>query len=131
MVKLMEAGSVIVDVSIDQGGCFETSHPTTHSEPTFVVDGVTHYCVTNMPGAVPITSTYALTNATMPYVTRLADSGPDALRADPGFLAGLSIIAGNVTSASVAEGVNADYTDPREALASQRRRTVSTGLVRD
>ncbi len=80
-----EAGAVLVDVAIDQGGCFETSRPTTHRDPTFEVDGITHYCVTNMPGAVPITSTYALTNATLPYVLALADHGvAEAAPADPG-----------------------------------------------
>src|SRR5680860_480174 len=94
-LKLMKRGAVIVDGSIDQGGCFETSHPTTHSDPTYEVDGVTHYCVANMPGAVPITSTYALTNATMPYVLRLAELGPAAaLSGDPGFLAGLNVCGG-------------------------------------
>src|SRR4029077_10664296 len=76
-LKLMKPGAVLVDVAIDQGGCFETSRPTTHREPTFEVDGVTHYCVANMPGAVPITSTYALTNATLPYAIALADHGVD------------------------------------------------------
>src|ERR1035437_9799829 len=84
-LKLMRPQAVLVDVSIDQGGCFETSRPTTHSDPTFEVDGITHYCVTNMPGAVPITSTYALTNATLPYVLALAEHGPQsAMAADPG-----------------------------------------------
>ena len=84
-LALMKRHAVLVDVSIDQGGCFETSRPTTHSDPTFEVDGITHYCVTNMPGAVPITSTYALTNATLPYVIELAEHGVDArARAEPG-----------------------------------------------
>ena len=74
-LRLMKRNAVLVDVSIDQGGCFETSRPTTHTDPTYEVDGITHYCVANMPGAVPITSTYALTNATMPYVIKLADQG--------------------------------------------------------
>ena len=87
----MKQRAVLVDVSIDQGGCFETSRPTTHTDPTYEVDGITHYCVANMPGAVPITSTQALTNATLPYVLRLADQGAAAaLAADPGFAAGLS-----------------------------------------
>src|SRR5918997_3205146 len=90
-------GGVPGDVSIDQGGCFETSRPTTHSDPTYEVDGVTHYCVANMLGAVPITSTYALTNATLPYVLRLAGQGPAALMSDPGFLRGLNVAAGRVT----------------------------------
>src|SRR5205807_6344360 len=84
-LKLMKRHAVLVDVSIDQGGCFETSRPTTHSDPTYEVDGITHYCVTNMPGAVPITSTYALTNATMPYVLHLATGGVvGAMSANPG-----------------------------------------------
>src|SRR6186997_1184706 len=100
---LMKKRAVLVDVSIDQGGCFETSRPTTHSDPTYEVDGITHYCVTNMPGAVPVTSTYALTNATMPYLLKLATEGPAAaLRSDPGFLAGLNVCAGLLTYEPVA-----------------------------
>ena len=99
----MKRGSVLVDISIDQGGCFETSHPTSHAEPTFVVDGVVHYCVANMPGAVPITSTYALGAATAPYVLKLADLGVDAaLAEDPGFAAGLNVRAGRLTCRAVA-----------------------------
>jgi len=95
---LMKRQAVLVDVSIDQGGCFETSRPTTHSDPTYEVDGITHYCVTNMPGAVPVTSTYALTNATMPYVVKLADRGAlQALADDPGFMRGLNVAAGRLT----------------------------------
>src|SRR3981081_2889251 len=102
-LKLMKRHAVLVDVSIDQGGCFETSRPTTHSNPTYEVDGITHYCVTNMPGAVPITSTYALTNATMPYVVKLADHGVlGALSSDPGFMAGLNVAAGQITYEPVA-----------------------------
>jgi alanine dehydrogenase len=116
-LALMKPGAVVVDVSIDQGGCFETSRPTTHSEPTYVVDGVTHYCVANMPGAVPITSTYALTNATLPYVLKLCDLGVrEALRSDAGFLAGLSTIAGMLTSEPVANVQGLDYVQPAEAL---------------
>ena len=89
-LALMKRHAVLVDVSIDQGGCFETSRPTTHSDPTYEVDGITHYCVTNMPGAVPITSTYALTNATLPYVLELAEHGVDeALARNPGLRHGL------------------------------------------
>jgi alanine dehydrogenase len=114
---LMKPGAVLVDVAIDQGGCFETSRPTTHSDPTYVVDGITHYCVANMPGAVPITSTYALTNATMPYVVKLASEGAQAaLSSDPGFLAGLNVAAGKVTYAPVAEVVGADAVAPQDAL---------------
>lgn len=103
MVRGMRAGSVLVDVAIDQGGCFETSHPTTHQDPTYVVHDVVHYCVANMPGAVPRTSTYALTNATLPYVLRLADQGwRDALRGDAALANGLSTHAGETTNAEVA-----------------------------
>jgi alanine dehydrogenase len=119
---LMKPGTVLVDVSIDQGGCFETSRPTTHSDPTYEVDGVIHYCVANMPGAVPITSTMALTNATLPYVLALANKGVQrALADDPGFLAGLNVAAGRLTSAPVAEAVGLDYTPPEEALQSVAR----------
>ncbi len=101
-LKLMRKGSVLVDVAIDQGGCFETSHATTHHEPTYVVDGVVHYCVANMPGAAPLTSTYALSAATTPYVLALADKGVDAAFADdPGFAAGLNVQAGEVTHPAV------------------------------
>ncbi len=106
MVKTMKPGAVLVDISIDQGGCFETSHPTTHAEPTFVVDGVIHYCVANMPGAVPRTSTFALTNATLPYVRSLADLGwQAALRRDPGLAAGLNVHAGEITLEVVARAL--------------------------
>jgi alanine dehydrogenase len=105
-LALMRRHAVLVDVSIDQGGCFETSRPTTHSNPTYEVDGITHYCVTNMPGAVPITSTYALTNATLPYVIELADSGvATALEQDPGLRRGLNVLAGEITYAAVAEAL--------------------------
>ena len=98
-----------MDVSIDQGGCFETSRPTTHSDPTYEVDGITHYCVANMPGAVPITSTYALTNATLPYVTALADHGlAGAIDQYPGLAPGVNVAGGNVTNAPVAEAVGAE-----------------------
>ena len=117
-LKLMKPGAVLVDVSIDQGGCFETSKATTHSDPTYVVDGITHYCVANMPGAVPITSTWALTNATMPYVIKLADMGVhDALASDPGFLKGLNVAAGKITYEPVAQDQGLEYTTPAEALA--------------
>ncbi len=103
---LMKRHAVLVDVSIDQGGCFETSRPTTHSDPTFEVDGITHYCVTNMPGAVPITSTYALTNATLPYVIKLADLGIDeALESSPGLRMGVNVRAGEITHPAVAEAL--------------------------
>jgi alanine dehydrogenase len=117
-LALMKHRAVLVDVSIDQGGCFETSRPTTHSDPTYEVDGIIHYCVTNMPGAVPVTSTFALTNATLPYVLALADRGLDALRDDSGLRAGLNVWEGKVTHAAVAAGVGAEYLPPEEALAS-------------
>jgi alanine dehydrogenase len=105
-LKLMRPHAVLVDVSIDQGGCFETSRPTTHSEPTFEVEGITHYCVTNMPGAVPITSTYALTNATLPYVLALAERGPEeAMAEDPGLGLGLNVRAGEITHPAVIEAL--------------------------
>ena len=116
-LSLMKPRSVLVDVSIDQGGCFETSHPTTHTDPVYEVDGISHYCVANMPGAVPITSTRALTNATLPYVVRLADAGAaTALAADPGFLAGLSVHAGRLTDEAVAKDQGREWTAPGEAL---------------
>ncbi|HTT41990.1 MAG TPA: alanine dehydrogenase [Steroidobacteraceae bacterium] len=106
MVKTMKPGAVLVDISIDQGGCFETSHATTHADPTFVVDGVIHYCVANMPGAVPRTSTLALTNATLPYVRALADLGwQAALRRDAGLAAGLNVHAGEITHEVVARAL--------------------------
>lgn len=104
MLKLMRPGSVLVDVAIDQGGCFETSHPTTHAEPIYEVDGVVHYCVANIPGAVPCTSTLALTNATLPYAIKLADMGWEAAcRADAGLAKGLNVVDGKVTFPGVAE----------------------------
>jgi alanine dehydrogenase len=103
-VREMKTGAVLVDISIDQGGCFETSHVTTHSDPTYVVDGVVHYCVGNMPGAVPRTSTYALTNVTLPYALAIADHGlEEALRADPALALGVNVYGGHVTNAGVAE----------------------------
>ena len=117
-LELLQAQAVLVDVAIDQGGCFETSRPTTHRQPTFEVDGIIHYCVTNMPGAVPITSTYALTNATLPYVLALADHGvATAIRQDPGLRLGVNVAGGAVTHPAVAEGVGAEYVPPEEALA--------------
>jgi len=116
-LSLMKRQAVLVDVSIDQGGCFETSRPTTHTDPTYEVDGITHYCVANMPGAVPITSTYALTNATMPYVVKLANEGVHrALESDPGLLAGLNVAGGEVTYAPVARDQGIDYTPAQTAL---------------
>ena len=115
-LKLMKPRSVMVDVAIDQGGCFETSHATTHTDPVYEVDGISHYCVANMPGAVPITSTRALTNATLPYVVRLADGVEDALRSDPGFLGGLSVRDGKLTDPAVATDQGREWTAPEEAL---------------
>jgi alanine dehydrogenase len=110
MVKRMKPGAVLVDISIDQGGCFETSRPTTHAAPTYVVDGVIHYCVTNMPGAVPRTSTFALTNATLPYIRALADLGWEkALALDAGFARGLNVHAGQVTHEAVARDLGLAY----------------------
>lgn len=107
MVSKMKKGAVIVDVAIDQGGCIETAHPTTHSEPAYVVDGVVHYCVTNMPAAVPHTSTLALTNATFPYVMKLAEMGPAvAIRQDQGVREGVNTFKGYVTYPAVAESQN-------------------------
>ncbi len=126
-LAMMKPGAVLVDVSIDQGGCFETSRPTTHREPTFEVDGVTHYCVTNMPGAVPITSTYALTNATLPYVVALADKGVQgAIDADPGLRMGVNVANGKVVHPAVAEGVGADYVQVGEALGIDSQEHAAT-----
>jgi alanine dehydrogenase len=114
---LMKRHAVLVDVSIDQGGCFETSRPTTHTNPTYEVDGITHYCVANMPGAVPITSTYALTNATMPYVIDLANRGARrAVEANAGFKLGVNVAAGQVTYEPVAEVAGVTYVPVEQAL---------------
>ncbi len=118
MVKAMKPGSVLVDVAIDQGGCFETSRPTTHEDPTYVVDGIVHYCVANMPGAVPRTSTYALNNATLPFTLALADKGAKkAMLDDEHLLGGLNVCRGKVTEEHVAHALGYDYVDPSEALA--------------
>lgn len=119
MVGRMRPGSVLVDISIDQGGCFETSHPTTHENPTYTVDGVVHYCVANMPGAVARTSTLALTNATLPFVLALADKGVErALREDPHLRAGLNVHRGRITHPAVAQALDLGFTPP-EALAAE------------
>jgi alanine dehydrogenase len=116
-LSLMKHRAVLVDVSIDQGGCFETSHATTHSDPTYEVDGITHYCVANMPGAVPITSTAALTNATIPYVLHLANVGVlDAITENPGLKLGVNVAGGQVTYAPVAEAVGVPSVSVDEAL---------------
>jgi alanine dehydrogenase len=113
----MKSGAVLVDVAIDQGGCFETSRPTTHRDPTFEVDGITHYCVANMPGAVPITSTHALTNATLPYAIALANLGvAEAIRKDPGLRPGVNVANGVVTHPAVAEAVGLEYAPLEQAL---------------
>jgi alanine dehydrogenase len=110
MVKTMKPGTVLVDIAIDQGGCFETSRPTTHAEPTFVLDGVIHYCVTNMPGAVPRTSTFALTNATLPYVRSLADCGwQQAIAKDLGLARGVNVHDGRLTHEAVASALKLEY----------------------
>ncbi|HEY5716586.1 MAG TPA: alanine dehydrogenase, partial [Psychromonas sp.] len=117
-IKKMKAGAAIVDVAIDQGGCIATSKPTTHAQPTFIVDDVVHYCVTNMPGAVPLTSTFALNNATLPFIINLADKGyKQALLSDPHFLNGLNVINGQVTCANVAQNLGFEYVDAKVALA--------------
>ena len=119
-LQLMKRQAVLVDVSIDQGGCFETSRPTTHSDPVYEVDGVTHYCVTNMPGAVPITSTYALTNATMPYVLNLASAGVvEGVMASPELKLGVNVAGGQVTYEPVAEAVGVASAPVDEALAAR------------
>jgi len=117
LVRRMRPGAVLVDVAIDQGGCFETSRPTTHDDPVYAVGGVVHYCVANMPGGVPRTSTFALNNATLPFVLALADKGPiEALRADPHLRAGLNVHAGQVTHPAVAEALGYPFVDPLAAL---------------
>ena len=117
-LKLMKPNAVLVDVAIDQGGCFETSKPTTHADPTFEVDGITHYCVANMPGAVPITSTYALTNATLPYALAIADNGlAGAIEKDAGLRAGVNVAGGRVTYKAVAESAGTEFTEVEDALA--------------
>jgi alanine dehydrogenase len=116
MLAGMKQGAVLVDVSIDQGGCFETSRPTTHAEPTYSVDGVVHYCVANMPGAVPLTSSHALNNATLAYGLQLADLGLEALRKNKHLRNGLNVHRGKVTHQAVAEALGKPFVDPLEAL---------------
>jgi alanine dehydrogenase len=116
---LMRPGTVLVDVAIDQGGCFETSRPTTHQSPTFEVDGITHYCVTNMPGAVPVTSTHALANSTLPYVLALASRGVvGAIEADPGLRHGVNVAGGVPTHPAVARSVGEECVEVEAALAA-------------
>ena len=116
MVATMKEGAVIVDVAVDQGGCVETIRPTTHDAPTYLVDGVVHYGVANMPGAVPRTSTFALTNQTLPYVLKLAEKGLDALKEDPALLKGLNVHAGRLTHPAVARAFGLEATPPEAAL---------------
>ena len=119
MVKTMKTSSVLVDIAIDQGGCSETSRPTSHSDPVYLEEGVIHFCVTNMPGAVARTSTFALNNATLPFVIALAAKGwRQALVDDPHLRNGLNIAFGKVTCAPVAEALALPYTDPAEVLAA-------------
>ncbi|MGL5430714.1 MAG: alanine dehydrogenase [Vibrio sp.] len=118
LIQRMKPGSAVVDVAIDQGGCFATSHPTTHADPTYIVDQVVHYCVANMPGAVALTSTFALNNATLPYIVKLANQGyQKALLQDGGFLKGLNVIHGKVTCKEVADNFGLAYLDPAQAIA--------------
>ena len=118
MLSGMKKGSVLVDVAIDQGGCFETSHATTHSDPTFVVDDIIHYCVANMPGAVPITSAHALNNATLHYGLQLADKGIKAMVDDHHLRNGLNVHRGRITNKAVAESLGLDLVEAKSALAA-------------
>jgi alanine dehydrogenase len=118
MLATMKPGSVLVDVAIDQGGCFETSHATTHLDPTYVVDGIVHYCVANMPGAVPLTSSAALNHATLPFGLALADKGLAAIAADPHLRNGLNVHAGKITHKAVAESLHLDFSDPGKLMAA-------------
>jgi alanine dehydrogenase len=118
MVRAMKRGAVIVDVAVDQGGCIETTHETTHADPVYELHGVLHYAVGNVPGAVPSTSTYALTNATLPYIVELASFGVrDAIARDPALVNGVNTVAGHVTNPAVAEALGRDAADPRACLA--------------
>jgi alanine dehydrogenase len=118
MLGTMKPGSVLVDVAIDQGGCFETSRPTTHTDPVYVVDNVLHYCVANMPGAVPISSTWGLTNVTLPYIEAIAERGLErALAADPALAKGVNVAAGAVTYKQVADAVGLEYLPLEQALS--------------
>jgi len=118
MLRLLKPGTVLVDVAIDQGGCFETSRPTTHADPTYVIDGVVHYCVANMPGAVARTATLTLTNATLPYVARLASKGiRETLLSDEHFSAGLNVFEGQLTHQAVAEALDTSWRRPSEVLS--------------
>jgi alanine dehydrogenase len=116
-IRTMRPGAVLVDISIDQGGCFETSKPTTHADPTFIKDDIVHYCVTNMPGAVPRTSTFALTNVTLPFIKNLANHGwREALTRDPHLARGLNVHAGHVNHEAVARDLGYEYLSAEDAL---------------
>lgn len=126
MLKDVPNGAVIVDVAVDQGGCIETTHPTTHSNPTYYVEGVLHYCVANMPGAVPRTSTFALTNATLPYALKLANKGfTDAIASDPGLKEGVNTYAGHLTYEAVALAQGISYTPLDEMLGTTKAKTTA------
>jgi len=116
LLSLMEPGSVVVDVSVDQGGCIETTRPTTHENPTFIEENVTHYCVANMPGSVPFTSTTALCNATFQYIKKIASNGVESFKSDPALLKGLNTYKGKITHPAVAKSFDLNYTDPLELL---------------
>ena len=119
MVKELKKGAVLVDIAIDQGGCFETSHPTTHADPTYIVDDVVHYCVANMPGAVAHTSTYALNNVTLPFILAVADKGyKQAMLDDKHLMNGLNVYRGKVTYKAVADDLGYDFVAPRDAIAA-------------
>jgi alanine dehydrogenase len=121
MVAGMKEGSVVCDVAIDQGGCFETARPTTHSEPVYVIEGVTHYCVANMPGAVPVTATKALTNATLPHVEAIADHGlREAVARDRSLARGVNVLEGNVTYEAVADAHGLEYAPLEDVLPLSR-----------
>jgi alanine dehydrogenase len=118
MLATMKPGAVLVDVAIDQGGCFETSKATTHLDPTYIVDGIVHYCVANMPGAVPLTSSAALNHATLPFGLALADKGLAAIASDPHLRNGLNVHAGRITHRAVAESLNIEFADPNQLMAA-------------
>jgi alanine dehydrogenase len=122
MLKHMKRGAVVVDVAIDQGGCFETSRPTTHADPIYEVDGVIHYCVANMPGSVPLTSSHALNNATLPFGLALASKGIRAVLDDPHLMAGLNVHRGAITHPAVAKSLELPFQDPVEAVQRELRR---------
>jgi alanine dehydrogenase len=130
MLKEVMKGAVIVDVAVDQGGCIETTRPTTHSNPTYYVEDVLHYCVANMPGAVPRTSTFALTNATLPYALRLANRGfLDAINSDPGLKEGVNTYAGKITYQAVADAQGLEYTPLDEMLGLPPQTSSTAGGV--